>query len=110
MPSHRPRWLLPEAQQRHEPHSLGGDPPGHLALALLAVFEDDRHLDDAKAGPRRTVGELDLEGVALRADAVEVDLFEHLAEEALAAAGQVAHAQAEDPARVGGAALGDEAA
>jgi len=39
-----------------------------------------------KAGAHRAVGQLDLESVALRAHAVEVDLFEHLAAKALEAA------------------------
>ena len=80
-----------------------------LLSPALAVAEDDRHLDHAEAGPHRAVGQLDLEGIAPRADAVEVDRLEHLAAEALEAAGQVAHAQAEHPARVGRAALADEA-
>src|SRR4051794_10971272 len=40
---------LSEPQHRHEPHRLRGDPPVHLALAVLAVAEDDRHLDDPEA-------------------------------------------------------------
>ena len=57
----------------------------------LAVGERDRHLDDAEAGPERAVGRLDLEGVALRVDRVEVDRLEHGAPVALEPAGQVAH-------------------
>ena len=41
----------------------------------------------------RAVRELDLEGVAARADRRQVDRLEHLAAEALEAAGEVAHAQ-----------------
>src|SRR6478735_3243819 len=47
-PLHRPRRRLSEAQERDEPHRLSGDPPRHLALAVLAVAKDDRHLYDAK--------------------------------------------------------------
>ena len=44
-----------------------------------AVAEDDRHLDDAEAGAQRAVGQLDLEGVAVRAHGRQVDRLEHLA-------------------------------
>ena len=64
-------------------------------MARLAVDEADRHLDDLEAGADGAVGQLDLEGVAARADPVEVDRLEHAPVEALEAAGQVAHAQAE---------------
>ncbi len=96
-------------RQRHQPHRLGAIRQDILLLPSCAVAEDDRHLDDAEAGPHGAVGELDLEGVALRAHAVEVDRFEHLAAKALEAAGQVAHVQAEHPARVRRAALADQA-
>ena len=44
---------------------------------------------------QRAIGELDLEGVALGADPAQVERLQHLAPEALEAAGQVAHRQAE---------------
>src|ERR1700727_301021 len=101
---------LSKAQARHEPHRLGGDPPRHLALPLLTVAEGDRHLDDAKAGAHGAVGQLDLEGVALRAHPVELDRFEHLAAEALEATREVAYLQPEHEARISRAALADKAA
>src|SRR6266513_494151 len=97
---HRPAARLPEAHARDEPHGLERDAPGHLALAQLAVAKDDRHLDDLEAGAYGAVGELDLKCVSARAHAVEVDRLEHLAAEALEAAGEVANLQAEHPARV----------
>src|SRR5271154_5478488 len=108
--SHRPTGALPEAQARHQPHGLSGDPPGHLALAALAIAKDDRHLHHAKARLGGTVGELDLEGVPLGANPVEVDRLEHLAAKALEAARQVAHAHAQHEPRVQRAALADEPA
>ena len=76
-------------------------------MAELAVAKDDRHLDDLEAGAHGAVGELDLECVSARAHAVEVDRLEHLAAEALEAAGEVANLQAEHPARVHRAPLAD---
>src|ERR1035441_2809028 len=70
-PLHRRLRRLSEAQARHQPHRLGGYAPGHLALPTLAVTEDDRPLDPAKTRLHGTVGELDLEGIALGAHAVE---------------------------------------
>ena len=102
---HGDRRLTSVAQLGHEPHRLGGDVPGHLALATLAVAKDDWHLDDAKAGAYRAIGELDLEGVALRAHAIEVDRLQDLAAKALEASGEIANLQPQDNARVGGAAL-----
>ena len=52
----RARYL--KRKQWHQPHRLGGNPPGHLAGALLAVAKGDRHLDDAKARLNRTIGGL----------------------------------------------------
>src|SRR5438309_1409051 len=40
----------PEAQERHLPDRLEHDAPAHLRVALLAVGEGDRHLDDPEAG------------------------------------------------------------
>src|SRR5439155_4419436 len=106
-PVHRRAARLPEAQAWNQPHGLERDPPGHLAVAELAVAKDDRQLDDLEAGAHGAVGELDLECVSARAHAVEVDRLEHLAAEALEAAGEVANLQAEHPARVHRAPLAD---
>src|SRR5204862_3081081 len=96
-------WL-PEETRRpwrgHLPDRLGEDRLRHLRRAGLAVDERDRDLDDTEAGPDRTVRRLDLEGVALRRDPVQVDRLEHLAPVALEAAGQIADRQAEDRPRV----------
>src|SRR4029077_991215 len=108
-PLHRPAGALPEAQPRHQPHRLGGDPPGHLALALPAFAKDDRNLDDPEARAHGAVGELDLKGVSLRAHVVELDRLEHLSPEALEATGQVAHMEAEHPQGVRRYDLDDEA-
>ena len=53
-----------------------------------------------KPRAQRAVGRLDLERVAARVDRVEVDRLEHLAAEALEAAGQVADGHAEQQPRV----------
>src|SRR6266550_810212 len=98
----------PEAQGRHLPDRLEHDPTTHLRATALAVDERDRHLDNPEAGAQRAVGHLDLEGVAAGGDRVEVDRLQHLAPEALEAAGQVADADAEQDARVERAARRDE--
>ena len=56
----------------------------------------------------RAMGQLDLEGVAARADGRQVDRLEHLAAKALQAAGQVVDVEAEHLARVPRAAAADE--
>src|SRR5680860_1373479 len=103
---------LPSAQpqQGDAPDRLGDDRAAHLRRARLTIAEDDRHLDDIEAALDRAVGHLDLEGVAARLDRVEVDRLQHLAAEALEAAGQVADADAEHEARVGAAAAADRPA
>src|SRR3954471_4054094 len=99
-----------DTEKRHLPDRLEHDRAAHLRAAVLAVDEGDRHLDDAEAGPQRAVGGLDLEGVAARVDRAQVELLQHLAAEALEAAGQVVHADAEQDARVPRPARGDEPA
>src|SRR5512132_479511 len=95
---------------RDLPHGLEHDRLAHLRAADLPVDEDDRDLDDAEVSPERHVGRFDLEGVALRVDHVQIDRLEHDAAVALEAAGQVAHADAEQHLCVEGASAGDEAA
>src|SRR4051812_26939313 len=99
-----------DTEKRHLPDRLEHDRAAHLRAAVLAVDEGDRHLDDAEPGAQRAVGGLDLEGVAARVDRAQVERLQHLAAEALEAAGQVAHADAEQHARVPRAARRDEAA
>ena len=60
-----------------------------------------------KPGCDRPVGHLDLEGVAASLDRVEVDRLQHLAAEALEAAGQVVDLDPEHEPRVGAAAAAD---
>ena len=76
----------------------------------LAVDEADRDLAHAKAAAQRAIGQLDLEGVALGVDRVQVDRLEHRAAEALEAAGEVADGDAEQQPRIERAAGGDGAA
>src|SRR5207253_9831297 len=100
----------PDAQERHAPHGLEHDRAAHLRVALLAVGERDRHLDDAEARALCPVGRLDLEGVALRVDRVEVDGLEHVPAEALEPAGEVADPVLLEDAGVDVAGGGDRAA
>src|SRR5436305_2927407 len=60
-----------EAKSRDARDSLEEDPTTHLRLALEAVDEADRDLDDAKAFAQRPVRPFDLEGVALRMDCIQ---------------------------------------
>ena len=62
--------------QDHQ-HRLEDDVAGHLGLANPAVDEDDRHLGKSVAAPAQEVIDLDLEGVAVRADAVRFSCAEH---------------------------------
>src|SRR3954470_12140538 len=98
-----------QAHLRHAPDRLERDPPRHLRAPDLAVAEDDRDLAHAEAAAYGAVGQLDLERVALRADAAEVDRLEHLAPVALEASGEVVHLQPEHPLGVPAAPAGDDA-
>src|SRR3954447_14535113 len=98
-----------EAEKRHLPDRLEHDRAAHLRVALLAVREADRDLDDTEALAQSPVGRLDLEGVASRSDRVEVDSLEHLAPVALEAAGRIADRHQEQ-ARVDRRAHRDRAA
>ena len=62
---------------------------GHLARSGSPVTEHDRDLSNPESCQERPIGDLDLEHVALGADALEVDRLEHLAPDALEAAGQI---------------------
>src|SRR5438046_4489582 len=100
----------PEAERRYLPDRLEHDRPAHLRMTFLAVDEPDRHLGDAEALAERPVGRLDLEGVALGVDRLEVDRLEHGAAIALEAAGQVVHSHTEQEPRVKRAPGRDDAA
>src|SRR5829696_2708537 len=96
-PRLRPDLTVPGAQPAaaqphpgHPPDRLGEDRPAHLRAALRSLAEDDRHLDHAEALFERAIGRLDLEGVAARADRVEVDRLQDPAVEDLEAAGEIA--------------------
>ncbi len=77
---------------------------------MFTVAERDRHLDDPEPGEDGPVRQLDLEGVAARAHGAQLDRLEHLAPEALEAAGEVAHGQPEHEPGVQAADAADEPA
>src|SRR6187551_953802 len=98
------------AERRHLPDRLEHDPLAHLGAADLAIGERDRNLDDPKARSQGAVRGLDLERVAERRDAVQVDRLQHFAPVALEAAGQVADAELQEHLGVERAPTRDEAA
>src|SRR5205823_13997198 len=85
-----------QPDERHLPDGLEHDRAAHLRVALLAVDECDRDLDDAEAGAQDAVRRLDLERVAPRIDRAEVDRLEHASPKALEPAGQVADGALQD--------------
>jgi hypothetical protein len=97
-----------ETQPRHVHDRLEEDRPAHLGDAFGAIREADGHFDDGEAFAQRAVRPLDLEGVALRVDRVEIDGFEDTAPVALEAAGEIADAHSENQTGVQRAAPGDE--
>src|ERR1051325_6541748 len=99
--------LPASAQEGPPPDGLEHDRSILLRAAGAAVAEDDRDLDDLEAVLDRAVGHLDLEGVAAGADRIEVDRLQHLAPEALEAAGEVAPLAPQDESCVGAAAAAD---
>src|SRR5512134_2524034 len=98
-----------EADRPHLAERLEHDPPRHLRAAHAAILEEDRHLRHAEARADGAGGELELEGVARALDGAELDRLEHLAAEALEAAGEVPHVHAEDGPRVEAAASREDA-
>src|SRR5207247_10072137 len=62
------RRSIAPAQHRHEPRRLERDAHRHLRVPVPAVAKDDRHLAHGEPRAQRPVRELDLEGVAVRAD------------------------------------------
>src|SRR3954451_14105910 len=64
------------AKRGHEPGGLQRDPPRHLRAALAALPEDDRDLLHAQPRADGAPRQLELERVALRADACVVDRLE----------------------------------
>src|SRR4029453_4616567 len=96
-----------QPEEGHLPDALEHDRVTHLRASDLTVDEHDRHLDDAEARAHRPAGGLDLEGVALRVDRVEVDRLQHLPPVALEPPGEVTDGHAEDQLGVKGAAAGN---
>src|SRR5262245_5015360 len=82
-----------EAQPPDEPERLEADAQRELRGAAPPVQEEERDLLHAHAHPLEAVVELDLEGVAVRADALEGDRLERRAPHAAEAAGSVGNAQ-----------------
>ena len=78
-------------------------------MALGAVREADRYLDDPEAPPHRPVCRLDLECVALGLDRIQVDRLEHAAPIALEATREIPDPDAEQHTRVERAAPRDDA-
>ena len=68
---------------------LAHDVTAHLGLAVHALDERDRHLDDAEAGVDGPARQVDLEAVALRRDGGQVDALERRTPEGAIAAGGV---------------------
>ena len=62
---------------RHPPQCLPDHGRAHLARAVLAVGEPDRHLDQPETVTVRPPRKVDLEAVTLRRDRVDVDLLQH---------------------------------
>src|SRR6267143_5161415 len=103
-------WFPPRgADQPHLPESLEDDGAGHLALADAAVGEDDGDFHHPEAGAQGPVRQLDLEGVAGAGYGGQIDSLQHFAAEALEAAGEVVHADAQDGARVDAPAAREQA-
>src|SRR5688572_32959824 len=76
-----------EPQPPDDPERLDGDPKAQLGGAARPVEEEERQLLDARAVLLEAVVHLDLERVAVRADALEADPLEHRAADAAEAAG-----------------------
>src|SRR5437867_11575254 len=90
---------IEETQAPDHPHRLSDDLARHLRGARAAVDEHDRDLLDPESLSPCLEADLDLEGVAVRADAGPVDRLENLAAETLEAAGEILDAHAgDDPA------------
>ena len=95
------RRVAAAAASGHPPHRLGRDPPGHLRLPVLALAEDDRDLD-GRGSRRARRGRSARPGRRSRASARRSRSIasQHLGAEALEAAGEVAHVEAQHDAGV----------
>src|SRR5437867_1100239 len=90
-----------QADGPDRPYAAPDLPPGDLREAELPVGEDDRHLRQPEAEPVGAVLQVDQERVATEAERRHVDRLEHLAADALKAAGAVAHRQASHAPGIG---------
>ena len=100
----RQLWIFSEpavpAQTHHAKERLAEDAAAHFARALATVDEHHRHLLDLEANLVGGVFHLNLEGIALEADLIEVDGLQHTATVADEARGGVVDADARDKAHI----------
>src|SRR5712691_4899315 len=95
----------PAVSPRHAQAENGPERPPDLALRDLGgagdpVFETDRHLDHRISEPYGAIDHLDLKGVALGSDLIELDRGEKRSGVAPEARGAVANAKPEQRAAV----------
>ena len=84
----------------HAKHGLAKDAAVHLAGAQHAVDKHDGHLYNLEAHLVGGVFHLDLEGIALKLNLVEVDALQHLSPVAHKAGCGVVHVHAGDDAHI----------
>lgn len=82
----------------------------HLGLANAAIRKDNRDLADAKTALERAIGHLNLEAIAIGANAIKLKALKDLAAVATIAAGTVSEGQAKDHAGIEIAAAADQLA
>src|SRR5664280_444721 len=97
-----------ESQGQNEQKRLHEDVHAHLRLPRPAFLERDRDFDDAGARLTGPEGRLDLEGVAARMKAVEIDLLERVRGPGLVAARKIAEREQENDGREDAAAAADQ--
>src|SRR6476620_10675779 len=84
-----PSCHSPPAEPPHHPYSFTHDSLRHLARSFGTIDENDRNLLDAKSLLPRTESHLYLKGVAVRANAREINRFQDFSPKALEPAGRV---------------------
>src|ERR687885_27901 len=99
-----------EPQLPDDPDGFENDPPRKLGAAVPSILEGNRDLDDSGAKPVRPIGGLNLEGVAVRPDAAEVERGKGFPPPAFEARREIMVLQAEDPLRVAGAGAAEQPA
>src|SRR5690606_26188718 len=97
-----------EPELPHYADRLEEDLATHLALPGAAIDEHDRHLFDGQTALQRPVGELYLEGVAVRVNARDVDDLERSTREALVPGSEITHANPEDQAGIHRSSFADD--